>query len=134
MADKLTKEQRSYCMSRIRSKWTKQERTIHSYLKGNKIHHKMHPELMGNPDILLNKINAVIFLQGCFWHKCPKCYKEPKSNKDYWIPKIENNVKRDRTNTRKLRKAGYTVIKLWEHEVNSNIQKCLNKIKNTLTS
>ncbi len=85
-------------MSNIKSKWTDQEKKIHSYLKANKIKHKMHPKLSGSPDILLKDANTVVFLHGCFWHKCPKCYKEPKSNKKYWLPKIEKNVKRDRKN------------------------------------
>ena len=128
MSDNLTKEQRSKCMSNIRSKWTLQERKIHNYLKGNKIKHKMHPTLTGNPDILLINSNTLLFLHGCFWHKCPKCYKEPKTRKKYWIPKIENNVKRDRKNLRILKKQGYKVIKIWEHEIKKDFEKVLKRI------
>ena len=90
---KLTPEQRSYCMSRIRSKWTKQETKVHNWLKGHKIKHVMHPKICGNPDVILKESNTVIFIHGCFWHKCQKCYKKPKSNREYWFPKIEKNVK-----------------------------------------
>lgn len=76
----------------------------------------MHPKIEGNPDILIYP-KTVVFINGCFWHKCPKCYKEPKSNKKYWLPKIEANVKRDRKNQRLLRKKGYEVIVIWEHEI-----------------
>jgi len=92
MADNLTIEQRSKCMSRIRSKWTAQEKKIHNHMKGLKIQHLMHPNLPGKPDLLLKKTNTVIFLHGCFWHKCNLHYKEPKSRKEYWVPKIQKNV------------------------------------------
>ena len=128
MPDNLTKKQRSKCMSNIRSKWTDQEKKIHSYLKANKIKHKMHPKLSGSPDILLKDTNTAVFLHGCFWHKCPQCYKEPKSNKEYWLPKIERNVKRDKINAGLLRKQGFKVRKIWEHEVKKDLNKVVNKI------
>lgn len=128
MPDNLTKNQRSYCMSRIRSKWTAQERKIHNYLKGNKIKHKMHPNITGCPDILLTKNKTVVFLDGCFWHKCPKCFKEPKTRMQYWTSKIENNVKRDKKNKDNLKKEGYNVLKLWEHEIKKDVNHCIKKI------
>ncbi len=128
MPDTLTKEQRSYCMSRIRSKWTAQEKKIHNYLKGNKIKHKMHPKLVGCPDILLTKSNTAVFLHGCFWHKCPKCYKKPKTRKKYWLPKIQNNVKRDRKNAKILKTEGFNVFKIWEHQVKKDFDKMIIKL------
>ncbi len=88
----------------------------------------MHPNIAGSPDIPLKDIDTVLFLHGCFWHKCPKCYKEPKSNKEYWLPKIEKNVKRDKKNVRLLRKQGFKVRKVWEHEVKKDLNKVVNKI------
>jgi len=128
MADNLTKAQRSYTMSRIRSKWTKQENTLHNKLKGLKIKHKMHPDIEGRPDIILKKKKIAVFLHGCFWHKCPKCYKAPKTEKKYWLPKIENNVKRDKRNLKILRKLGYKVLRLWEHDNKKNFENVINKI------
>jgi len=128
MADNLTEKQRSYCMSRIRSKWTAQEKKIHNYLKGNKVSHKMHPILPGSPDILLNKSNTAIFLHGCFWHKCPKCFIKPKTNKKYWLPKIENNVKRDRKNNKVLKQGGFKVVRIWEHQIKKNFLKVISKL------
>ncbi len=115
-------------MSRIRSKWTKQEKTVHNFLKGMKIKHKMHPKIPGNPDILITEKTLVVFLHGCFWHKCPKCFKEPKSNKKYWIPKIERNVERDRENILSVRKHGYKALNLWEHDINIDITKIIEKL------
>ena len=128
MPDNLTKDQRSKCMSHIRSKWTVQEKKIHNFLKGNKVKHRMHPKLTGSPDILLTNTNTVVFLQGCFWHKCPKCYKEPKIRKKYWLPKIENNAKRDRKNTKILKSEGFHVLKIWEHQVKKDLNKVMEKM------
>lgn len=126
--DNLTKKQRSYNMSLIKSRWTKPEKAVHNYLKGMKIKHKMHPELKGSPDLILTESNTAIFIQGCFWHKCPKCYKEPKSRKSYWINKIKNNVSRDKRNERVLKSFGYKVLKVWEHDVNKEFNKVADKI------
>ncbi len=126
--DNLSKKQRSNCMSRIKKEWTKQEILVHNVLKGNKIKHKMHPKINGSPDLILQNKRLAVFLNGCFWHKCKKCYKEPKSNKVYWIPKINRNVSRDKENALALRRNGWKVVSLWEHQVNQNVEKALNKI------
>lgn len=110
-------------MSRIRSKWTKQEKLVHNYLKGHKIKHKMHPKMEGSPDIILTNKKVAIFLHGCFWHKCPLHYREPKSKRKYWIPKIEKNVLKDKENIKLLRKQGWKVVVIWEHDVNENTYK-----------
>jgi DNA mismatch endonuclease (patch repair protein) len=117
MGDVFSRAKRSEVMSKIRSKWTTPERKIHGFLKSKKIEHKMHPKLVGNPDIFLPEENLVVFVQGCFWHKCPKHYREPKTRRFYWIPKIKRNVSRDREVTKALKKKGYRVIRIWEHQV-----------------
>ena len=105
-------------------------KNFHNFLKGNKIKHQIHPKLIGKPDILLVESKTAIFLHGCFWHKCPKCYREPKKNMDYWLPKIANNINRDKKNTLNLKKSGYKVIKIWEHNIKNNQWK--NNIKNII--
>ncbi|OGW72083.1 MAG: hypothetical protein A2047_02000 [Omnitrophica bacterium GWA2_41_15] len=117
MTDVLTKEQRSYNMSQIRSKWTKQEWVIHNYLKSQKIRHTMHPNIEGKPDIILKDSNTAIFLDGCFWHKCPKCFKMPRTRTDFWKNKITKNITNDKKTTNRLRKNGYRVVRVWEHEI-----------------
>ena len=129
MTDKLTKEQRSYCMSRIRSKWTKQEVKAHNWLKGHKIKHKMHPKIEGSPDIILREKRVAIFLNGCFWHKCPNCYKEPKSRRKFWVSKIEKNIRRDRQNMAVLKKNEWKVLIFWEHDIKKNFEIFARKIK-----
>ena len=88
----------------------------------------MHPVIAGKPDIVIKKGKKAVFIHGCFWHKCPRCYRQPKTRKKYWLPKIENNVKRDGKNTRTLRKLGYKVMKIWEHELEKDFDKALEKI------
>ena len=119
MADNLTKKQRSFCMSRIRSKWTAPEKKIHNFLKGWKIKHKMHPRINGSPDVILTKRKIAIFIHGCFWHQHPKCEYavRPKSNKKFWLPKLKKNIQRDKKNINFFKKRGYRIIILWECEV-----------------
>ncbi|MBU2520575.1 MAG: very short patch repair endonuclease [Nanoarchaeota archaeon] len=128
MADVFTPEKRSEVMSRIRSKWTKPERTVHNYLKGHKIRHKMHPKMTGNPDVLLKDSNKVIFIHGCFWHRCPECFRKPQNRREYWMKKIENNIARHKRNVRKLRRDGWRVITIWEHEIRKNPNMCLSRL------
>jgi len=128
LVDNLSKEQRSFTMSRIRSKWTKPELLVHNHLKGWKIRHKMHPKIEGHPDlILLDKLQAV-FIHGCFWHKCALCYRPPKSHRDYWQKKITQNIARDKKNVMNLRKKGWKVICIWEHELKQDLEHSLQKI------
>lgn len=128
MTDKLTKQQRSFCMSQVKGKWTTQEKKIHYFLKGNKICHTMHPKILGNPDILLKENKIAVFVNGCFWHKCKQHYRKPQSSKDYWLSKINRNVERDKENIRKLRKAGFSVLVVWEHELKYP-ERVINKIR-----
>ena len=93
-----------------------------------KIEHKMHPNIEGSPDVVISNRKTAIFLHGCFWHKCPKHYKNPKSNTTYWIPKIENNAIRDKNNIKLLKIGGWNVIVVWEHEFKNNFDNVLRKL------
>lgn len=111
MADNLTKEQRSFCMSRIRSRNTKPELKH----KAKNLHLEYQPKgLFGNPDFINWKKKIVVFIDGCFWHKCPEHFREPKSNKKYWLPKLEKNVIRDREINIVYKNEGWEVIRIWE--------------------
>lgn len=120
-------------MSRIRSRWTLQERAIHGYLKGWKVPHRMHPDVPGVPDILVANRLAV-FLHGCFWHGCLKCYVPPKSRKAYWHPKIEGNRERDKKNMAAARRAGYRVLQIWEHDYKRDPERCARRILRRVSS
>ena len=128
MVDIFSKEKRSWVMSRIKSKNTKMENLLARKMKQHHIKFKRYPKIYGNPDFSIGKV--VIFIDGCFWHKCPEHYKEPASRKKFWVNKIRNNIKRDQKVTRTLRKNGYHVIRFWEHDVKRNPDKLMRRISN----
>lgn len=67
-------------------------------------------------DIVFGPSRVAVFVDGCFWHRCPEHGNVPKANADYWAPKLARNVERDRETDRLLRKAGWRVVRVWEHE------------------
>ncbi len=117
--DLITPERRSENMRRIRSKDMKPElqvrRLVHAMGYRYRLHRK---DLPGNPDIALPGRRKLIFIHGCFWHKHadPRCKiaRTPKSNKDYWEPKLARNRARDIRNQERLRRLGWQVHVVWE--------------------
>lgn len=75
---------------------------------------RRHQPFLGKPDFVFKEKRVVIFVDGCFWHGCSKCYKKPSSNKNFWAEKLANNKKRDHFVTRSLIKMGWDVLRLWE--------------------
>ena len=131
MPDKITKTQRSYIMSQIRGTRTKPELIVKQNIDGRKLRYqpKGIPE---RPDFANKSKKIALFIDGCFWHKCPRCYKPPKSNKKYWKAKVERNTKRDRYVNRKMKKEGWKVIRFWEHQVKENELHIIKKINELL--
>lgn len=113
-------------MSKIKSKETKIELYFKDLLKGHLFRYQ--PKMFGRPDFALKKLKIAIFIDSCFWHKCPKHFRKPKSNISYWKPKINGNLKRAKEVNKSLIKDGWRVIRFWEHEINENPKQCLNKI------
>ncbi len=106
-------------MSRIRSTNSKPEEIVRKYLFSKGFRYRKNvKKLPGCPDIVLPKYKTVIFVNGCFWHKhdCPR-FVWPSSNQDYWIPKIQRNIERDRLNAAELQKKGWHIITVWECEL-----------------
>lgn len=128
-----TTETRSRIMSAIRSKNTKPELIVRRLLgdlgvRGYRLHSKKIP---GRPDISFRTKGIALFIHGCFWHRCPVCSKQyPKSNRSYWMPKLRANVERDKRKEKELRKAGWKVLVIWEHELKSG--KLPLRVKNAL--
>ena len=115
---------RSYNMSRIKGCNTKPEEKVRKYLfsKGFR-YRKNDKSLPGKPDIVLPKYKAVVFINGCFWHKHEGCkyFKWPRSNADFWKNKINRNVERDKQVQHELMKAGWKVITVWECELKKEL-------------
>lgn len=74
------------------------------------------PELRRTADLVFRPARVAVFIDGCFWHGCPEHYAEPRTNTDYWTAKVTRNRRRDVDTTRRLREAGWTVLRYWEHE------------------
>lgn len=114
-----------YKMSRIRGKETKPEIKVRSLLHRSGFRFRKHVRgLPGKPDIVLRKHNAVIFVNGCFWHQhrgCPKC-KIPKSRVEFWTAKLRENVRRDQRDRLTLEHQGWRVFVVWECEVRDEAQ------------
>jgi len=116
MADRITPEQRSAIMSRIRSKDTRPEIVVRRTLHAMGFRFRLHVRsLPGCPDIVLPKHLVAVQVRGCFWH-LHRCMKRrlPKTNTGYWLPKLEGNRARDIENDRKLRRLGWKVRTIWE--------------------
>lgn len=120
MADVMSKEQRSRCMSSIKSKNTKPEILVRKFLFGKGLRYRVNNrKLPGTPDIVLPKYHTVIFIDGCFWHGHTGCkyFRMPSSNVDFWRTKIAKNINRDKANRDLLRASGWRVIQIWECEL-----------------
>lgn len=120
MTDHLTKEKRSWNMSRIRSKDTKPEIIVRSLLHHLGYRFRLHSKkLPGKPDIVLTKYKTVIFVHGCFWHRHKDCSRAtmPKSNQEYWNAKFERNVQRFKEVSEQIKSLGWKVTVVWECEV-----------------
>ena len=120
MTDILTPSERSARMRLIRSGDTKPEKRLRSVLHRAGFRFRLHDRsLPGTPDIVFPSRRKAIFVHGCFWHlhRCQKPSRKPKSNRAYWIPKLEATKKRDTRNRRKLTALGWQVLTVWECEL-----------------
>ena len=117
----MTPLQRHRCMSHIRSNDTKPEMIVRKWLWHEGFRYRLHVKsLHGTPDIVLRKIKTVIFINGCFWHghKEGECFRMPKSNTEFWENKIQRNRERDTLNYMRLKSHGWTVLVVWECQLN----------------
>jgi DNA mismatch endonuclease, patch repair protein len=118
-------------MSTIRSKNTAPELILRKALWLTGLRYRIH---YGKEkiDIAFPSDKIAVFVDGCFWHGCPFHSHIPKSNIEYWKPKLEKNIQRDKDKNERLRSAGWTVIRFWEHEM-KNVSPILEKINTALT-
>jgi DNA mismatch endonuclease (patch repair protein) len=108
-------------MQANRRRDTKPELAIRRLLHGSGLRYRCDLRLMLSggavrPDIVFTRARIAVFIDGCFWHGCPSHSATPRTNPDYWGPKLQANVERDLRNTQMLQEAGWTVIRAWEHE------------------
>ena len=119
MSDVFSRKKRSEIMSRIRSTHSIPEERVLALLDSMKIKFQYQDKgLPGRPDFVFKRRKKIIFVNGCFWHSHKGCSRatKPKSNKTYWKEKLERNERRDRSNIRSLKRAGWSVLVVWECE------------------
>jgi len=132
MPDNLTPEQRSYCMSRIKGKDTGLETRVRSELHKRGFRFRKHlKELPGKPDVVFTKAKVAVFIDGDFWHGYRFSTWEHKVS-DFWKTKISKNRERDAKNHRRLRNMGWTVIRLWQHDLERDFEASIGKVVSAL--
>jgi DNA mismatch endonuclease (patch repair protein) len=133
MTDVFTRDERSRIMSRIRSRGNEStELRFIRILRKHKINGwRRGSALPGKPDFVFKRERIVVFIDGDFWHGNPRKFRLPKSNVDYWAPKIEMTRRRDIANNRRLRKLGWRVLRFWESGLRKDIA-VATKIKRVL--
>lgn len=130
-----TTPERSKIMGKIRGKNTKPELAFRKALWSAGYRYRIdYKKLIGKPDIALNKYKTVIFIDGEFWHghNWEKRKQKIKTNREFWIPKIERNIQRDQEVNLALNEMGYTVFRFWESEVKKNLDACMQKVLESL--
>ena len=85
--------------------------------------------IKGCPDVFFPEEQIAVFVDGCFWHGCPRCGHIPRKNRPFWEAKIARNRERDKQTTSELRKGGIVVVRFWEHELRTSLQRCVEEIR-----
>ena len=130
MSDVFTKAKRSEVMSRIRGRGNKETELVFAkLLRAHGITGwRRHQSLFGRPDFTFRNERIVVFVDGCFWHGCPKHSNIPINNRPFWQNKLLANKVRDRLVTKTLRGEGWLVMRIWEHDLAQDPKKCVRKI------
>ena len=115
-------------MSRIRGKDTGPEVRLRKELWARGIRYRLKSRLPGKPDIVFPGARMVVFVDGCFWHGCPDHSQTPATNRSFWSKKLKRNVERDHEVTTRLEDLGWSVLRVWEHEVAGNVQGAVDRI------
>ena len=134
--DTLSREKRSWNMSRIRSRDTIPEKTVRSVLRRLRYRIQLHAkDLPGRPDIVLPRRKTVVFVHGCFWHRHSRCRfaYTPKTRRTFWLRKLTENRNRDARARRHLRKLGRKVITVWECQTD-DVKTLTVRLKRLLSS
>jgi len=134
MADMFSKAKRSAVMSLIRGRGNKgTELALVAVLRHHHITGwRRNQKVFGKPDFVFRAERLALFVDGCFWHGCPRCYRRPKSNRRFWDAKALRNRERDRRVSRELRRRGWRVLRVWEHSLKLRPAACVRRIQASL--
>ena len=133
MADRHTREQRSRNMASIRKfgNQSTELRLLKLFRQYGIKGWRRHLKLPGRPDFTFRRERVVVFVDGCFWHCCPRCKWRPTSNIDYWEAKLARNRAKDREANRALRRNDWTVVRIWEHALKEPVR-AINRLRRVL--
>ena len=134
MTDTISRSARSRVMRTVHSEKTGPERLLRmaltrERLRGWKLNEALLP---GRPDFAFRRPKLAVFVDGCFWHGCLRCYRNPKSNARYWNAKLRMNRARDKRDTKALSELGWRVLRLWEHQVQAVPNQCVGIIRQAI--
>ena len=136
MPDVFTKAKRSAVMSQIRGRGNKA--TEVAMINLFRQHHitgwRRHQKVFGKPDFIFKQVRLALFVDGCFWHGCPKHCKIPAGNRAFWKKKFAANKARDGRVNRELRRLGWRIIRIWEHDLAKRGVTCIRKIQDATNS
>ena len=135
MADVYSQADRSKLMAKVRSKGNKDtELRLVAIFKAHGITGwRRHRPVFGHPDFIFPAERIALFVDGCFWHGCPRHYRAPAQNAEFWVRKVTNNRKRDRLVTRTLKANGWQVIRIWGHALKGDGRAVAGRVSRLLT-
>lgn len=119
-------------MRRVRGKNTGLELQYRKALWAAGLRYRLNSRLFGKPDLVFVRDKVVVFVDGCFWHGCPIHGEIPKSNEAFWAEKILKNILRDAAVTHELTEMGWTVCRVWEHEIKLDLGSCVRQLYETI--
>lgn len=133
--DRFSEEERSRVMRAVGQVDTEPELLLRATLWRTGLRYRLHRRVgRTRPDLVFLGPKVAVFVDGCFWHGCPRHYTAPVHNARFWREKLERNVARDRRNDRDLGNAGWTVVRVWECEIRRELDRVVNAIRMTVRS
>ncbi len=132
MVDVMTPEQRSRCMSRVKSANTTTEIRLRKALWAAGLRYRLRYKLPWKPDLVFVSARLVVFVDGCFWHGCPVHAKKPKTNERFWDTKLRENVERDQRANGQLRRMGWNVLRLWQHDIENDLDGTVRRVRDSI--
>jgi len=115
-------------MARVRTKSTEPEIVLRRAIWIRGFRYRLHPKIPGRPDFVFTRTRIAVFVDGCFWHGCPRHGTLPATNRQFWQLKMARNVARDRRVNAQLAAAGWQVVRIWEHQIEQNLDRTVRKV------
>lgn len=134
MTDRITPEQRSKLMSKIREKSNLENRVAHELFRRGIRYRRNNRKLLGTPDISIAKYKLVIFIDSCFWHSCPIHGSRPKSNVEFWNKKLNRNIEKDIEVNSFYISNDWNILRVWEHDIRNDFEETINMIVNFINN